>query len=237
MSRMSTSPRAPDDPPTAAPVAEAEFHVWEQTPAPEIMDGWVGYWSQHLRGAPRILDVACGEGHFLAALKRAGHRAEGVELTPALAKRAGEKGLIVHQGDAVAFIEREGANYDTFFLLDFIEHIPFAAASRLIAALPEAAMIVIMTPNTNSVMGHQFYLQVPSHVSPYSPFVLGQMLERGGFDTVTTGTLYGGLPWTGLRRRLTQWLLVKVLGTTTAQALTEGANFYVIARRRTTARP
>lgn len=217
----------------AGPVTEAEFHVWEQAGSdPAVMDQWLRFWTPHLQGARRILDVACGEGDFLGALLRAGYEAEGVDLTPTLVERARAKGRSVHEEDAVAFVEREGGRYDTFFVLDFIEHLPFSVATRLLSALPSGARVIIVTPNTNSVIGHQFFLQVPSHAAPYSPFVLRRMLERGGFDTLTEGTLYGGLPWTGLRRRITEWFLVRLLGTTTAQLLIEGANFYVVARKR-----
>ena len=73
---------------------------------------------------------------------------------------------------------------------------------------------------------------MPSHIAPYSPCVLGSILERAGFDTVARGTLKGGLPWKGLRKRVTEWFLVRLLGATTAQLLMEGANFYVVARKR-----
>ena len=215
-----------------APIGEAEFHVWEQAADSRSMDQWVQFWAPHLSGARRILDVACGEGHFLAALQRAGYDAEGVDLTHELVVRARAQGRTVHEEDAVRFVERDGGRFDVFLLLDFIEHIPFSEATRLLAALPPGAKVVIITPNTNSVLGHQFYLQVPSHISPYSPFVLGSMLERAGFDTLARGTLYGGLPWKGLRKRLTEWFLVRLLGATTAQLLMEGANFYVVGRKR-----
>lgn len=39
-------------------------------------------------------------------------------------------------------------------------------------------------------------------------------------------------PWTGLRRRPTEWLLIRLPGATTAGLLMEGANDYVVAKKR-----
>jgi 2-polyprenyl-3-methyl-5-hydroxy-6-metoxy-1,4-benzoquinol methylase len=215
----------------ATRTGDSEFHVWDQSPRAEEMDSWVAFWSPHLRGVRRVLDVACGEGHFLAALTRAGYQAEGVELTPSLVARARSQGRVVHEGDAVDFVQSRGADYDAFIALDFIEHIPFEAGARLLAAIPWGGRLILVTPNTNSVIGHQFYLQVPSHVAPYSPFVLGRMLERSGFERVAEGTLYGGLPWKGVRRKVTEWFLVRLLGAPMARLLMEGANYYVVGQK------
>ncbi len=173
-----------------------------------------------------------GEGHYLAAFRRGGFEIDGVELNPELARRARAKGETVWEGDAAAYVEVEGTRFDGYLLLDFVEHVSFDTTSRVLAAMKPGSVCVIQTPNTNSILGHQFYLQVPGHVAPYSPFVLGRMFERAGLDVLASGTQYGGLPWRGLRRTLTEFFLVKVLGTVTTHLLTEGANYYVVGRKR-----
>jgi SAM-dependent methyltransferase len=205
----------------------AEFHVWESTPSRADLDGATAFWRPYLR--QRVLDIGCGEGHLVAALCRAGYEAEGVDLTPDLAARAAARGVKVAVCDALDHIRREGSRFDTFLMLDFVEHIPFEQVAAILDAVPRGARCIIQTPNTNSIIGHQFYLQVPGHVTPLSPFVLQKMLERAGMKTVATGTSWGGIPWKGLRRRATLFLLEKVFGRIMLPPFVEGAGYYVVA--------
>jgi 2-polyprenyl-3-methyl-5-hydroxy-6-metoxy-1,4-benzoquinol methylase len=212
--------------------SSAEYHVWESTPSDAELDSAVSFWRPHL--GRRILDVACGEGHLLSALGRAGFAAEGVELTQELAARATARGAKVSEGDALDFIRREGSRFDTFLMLDFVEHVPFAYVEALFAAIPAGARCIVQTPNTNSIIGHQFYLQVPGHVTPLSPMILSKMFARAGMTTLATGTTWGGVPWKGLRRRLTLFLLEKVFGVTMLPLFVEGADYYVVAQKGST---
>jgi 2-polyprenyl-3-methyl-5-hydroxy-6-metoxy-1,4-benzoquinol methylase len=208
----------------------AEYHVWESTPSPADLQRAVDLWRPYL--GRRVLDIGCGEGHLVGALCRAGYEAEGVDLTPDLAARAAARGVKVTVGDALDHIRREGQRFDTFLMLDFVEHIPFAQVEAILAAVPAGGRCIILTPNTNSIIGHQFYLQVPSHITPLSPFVLQKMLARAGMDSLASGTEWGGIPWTGLRRRLTIFVLEKVFGVTMLPLLVEGAAYYVVAQKR-----
>jgi SAM-dependent methyltransferase len=207
--------------------SSAEFHVWESAPSQADLDQATAFWRPHLRR--RVLDIGCGEGHLVAALGRAGYEAEGVDLTPDLAARAAARGVKVAVSDALEYVRREGSRFDTFLMLDFVEHIPFEQVAAILDAVPRGARCIIQTPNTNSIIGHQFYLQVPGHVTPLSPFVLQKMLERAGMKTVATGTLWGGIPWRGLRRRATLFLLEKVFGLIMLPLFVEGAGYYVVA--------
>jgi SAM-dependent methyltransferase len=194
------------------------------------MDAGVRFWQPHL--GRTVLDIGCGEGHMLSALVRAGIKAEGVDLTAALAQRATSKGLTVAQENAADFIRREGYRFDTFLMLDFVEHIPFSDFLSILETTPKGSRCIIQTPNVNSIIGHQFYLQVPGHVTPLSPMVLRKMFERVGMSITASGTLWGGLPWKGIRRRLTMFALEKVFGVTMLPLLIEGANYYVVAEKR-----
>jgi 2-polyprenyl-3-methyl-5-hydroxy-6-metoxy-1,4-benzoquinol methylase len=204
-----------------------EFHVWESAPSQADLDQATAFWRPHLR--QRVLDIGCGEGHLVAALCRAGYDAEGVDLTPELAVRAAARGVKVAVCDALEYVRREGNRFDTFLTLDFVEHIPFEQVEAILDALPYGARCIIQTPNTNSIIGHQFYLQVPGHVTPLSPFVLQKMLERARMKTVMTGTRWGGIPWKGLRRRATLFFLEKVFGLIMLPLFVEGAGYYVVA--------
>jgi 2-polyprenyl-3-methyl-5-hydroxy-6-metoxy-1,4-benzoquinol methylase len=207
--------------------ASAEFHVCESDPSAADLDRATDFWRPYL--GRRVLDIGCGEGHLVAALCRAGYAAEGVDLTPELAARAAARGVKVAVGNALEYLKKEGGRFDSFLMLDFVEHLPFDQVAAILDALPRGSRCIIQTPNTNSIIGHQFYLQVPGHITPLSPAVLRKMLERAGLRTVATGTLWGGLPWKGLRRRATLFFLEKVFGVTMLPLLVEGAGYYVVA--------
>jgi SAM-dependent methyltransferase len=208
----------------------AEFHVWESNPLAADLDRAVEFWRPHL--GKRVLDIGCGEGHLVAALCRAGYAAEGVDFTSDLAARAAARGVKIAECDALDYVRLEGNRFDTFLMLDFVEHVPFAQVEAILAAVPPGGRCVIQTPNTNSIIGHQFYLQVPGHITPLSPFVLEKMLVRAGMNTLATGTVWGGIPWKGLRRRMTIFLLKKVFGVTMLPLFVEGAGYYVVAQKR-----
>ncbi|MEO7667738.1 MAG: class I SAM-dependent methyltransferase [Polyangia bacterium] len=208
----------------------AEFHVCESNPSAADLERSVEFWRPHL--GRRVLDIGCGEGHLVAALCRAGYMAEGVDLTAELAQRAAARGVKVAVGDAMEYVQQQGSRFDTFLMLDFVEHVPFQNVENILGAIPPGGRCIIQTPNTNSIIGHQFYLQVPGHVTPLSPAVLGKMLARAGMTTLASGTLWGGLPWTGLRRRATLFLLEKILGVVMLPLLVEGAGYYVVAEKR-----
>lgn len=210
--------------------SSAEFHVWESNPSAADLAGAVAFWGPHL--GKRVLDIGCGEGHLVAALGRAGYAAEGVDATAELAARAATRGVKVTESDALDFVRREGSRFDTFLMLDFVEHVPFAYVEAMFAAIPAGGRCIVQTPNTNSIIGHQFYLQVPGHVTPLSPFVLDKMFARAGMSTVATGTQWGGIPWKGLRRRATLFLLEKLFGVTMLPLFVEGADYYVVAQKR-----
>ena len=212
--------------------SSAEFHVWESNPSPADLATAVDFWAPHL--GKRVLDIGCGEGHLVAALCGAGYAAEGVDLTPELAARAAARGVKIAECDALDYIRREGGRFDTFLMLDFVEHVAFAYVEAIFAAVPAGGRCIVQTPNINSIIGHQFYLQVPSHVTPLSPFVLEKMLARAGMKIVATGTQWGGIPWKGLRRRATLFLLEKVFGFTLLPLFVEGANYYVVAQKAVT---
>ena len=209
--------------------SKAEFHVCEGNHSDEETDRLVQSWRSHL--GRRVLDVGCGEGHLVAALCRAGYAAEGVDLTQELAARTRQRGMIVAEEDAATFIRREGGRFDTFLMMDFVEHIPFEQTALILDAVPRGSRCIIQTPNTNSIIGHQFYLQVPGHITPLSPAVLGKLLTRAGFVVQASGTNWGGLPWTGLRRRLTLFALKTIFGVTMLPLLVQGANYYVVAEK------
>ncbi|MGX7950946.1 methionine biosynthesis protein MetW [Tsuneonella sp. HG249] len=61
----------------------------------------------NVRSGTRVLDIGCGEGELMAALRDHGCDARGMEIDPVLVERSVARGLSVVQGDA----DRDLADY------------------------------------------------------------------------------------------------------------------------------
>jgi methionine biosynthesis protein MetW len=61
----------------------------------------------NVRAGTRVLDIGCGEGELMAALRERGCDARGMEIDPVLVERSVARGLSVVQGDA----DRDLADY------------------------------------------------------------------------------------------------------------------------------
>ncbi|MDD5729774.1 MAG: methyltransferase domain-containing protein [Candidatus Omnitrophica bacterium] len=181
-----------------------------------------------------IADLGCGEGLFLELLLDAypEKRIVGVELNGdfiGLCRQANPKAVIL-QEDVLAFVLREGAGFDGFIMSDLIEHLDFKTALGIIQAIPKGAVLFIKTPNINSVLGHQFYLQTPGHKAPYSPFVLKKMLSRSGFEVIKEGEEDGiVIPrsiFGKVRRKILQFLFIDEFS-----RFFGGGNYFIAARK------
>jgi SAM-dependent methyltransferase len=209
----------------------AEFHCWHAATREEALRKGEYLWSLYrgfLRDAP-IVDLGCGEGALLLWLKEHGHgRVLGVESNAELCGLAESFGVPVARSDLLEYLRAGGREPAVFFYLDVIEHVPFEVNEEVFRRLPVGSRVIVQTPNTNSVLGHQFYLQVPSHVAPYSPHVLRGMLARQGYSLVAEGSI-GGRPATW-KNRLRAVLLHRVLGLD-PQMFFGGGNYFVVADR------
>jgi 2-polyprenyl-3-methyl-5-hydroxy-6-metoxy-1,4-benzoquinol methylase len=137
----------------------------------------------------RLLDVGCGNGHFLLVAQRLGWKSYGVEIDTAAAQAARAGG-----GEILgAQVGELGARYEQFFdvvtLSHVIEHVPdpIATLRHCFRVLKPGGKIWIETPNIDSV-GYDTYgsawraLEAPRHLVLFCPTALRLSLERAGFE-------------------------------------------------------
>src|SRR5262249_52465610 len=126
---------------------------------PEYYEPWQGaqtgprrrMWSRRLallgrrRARGTLLDVGCGDGHFLAAARAAGWRVDGIEFSPEGARRAAARiGRPVAVGDLALTGHLQGP-FDVVTLWHVLEHLIHpramleAARTRL---APEGLLVV-----------------------------------------------------------------------------------------------
>lgn len=137
----------------------------------------------------RALDVGCGDGRFLAAMKRRGFTVQGLETDPVAADLARRRtGSVIHE----ASIETAGLplqSFDLVSLLHVLEHLPdpretLAAVRR---ALRPGGVLLLALPNAGSLEASLFgstwyHLDLPRHLWGFTPHTLTRLVEESGFN-------------------------------------------------------
>ncbi|MEW6447591.1 MAG: glycosyltransferase [Bacillota bacterium] len=146
------------------------------------------------RGCDRVLDIGCGEGLFLEMLRGIGVEGEGIDLDPAVVKKAQAKGLRVQVASALEYLKQNQQVYDGIMLGHIIEHFSGPDAVKLLyycaRSLRDGGVIAIQTPNflKPEVPVHNFWLDI-THVRPYPPALLETILKELQFEILTSGPL------------------------------------------------
>ena len=141
-------------------------------------------------GASDVLDIGCGRGELLHALKSAGIPAKGVDANGEMAAIARERGLDAVQGDALSYVTaRVDASIGVIIATQVVEHLEPAYLIRLIAAaaqkLRPGAPIVIETINPACWLAFfSSYIRDLTHVRPVHPETLQYLLRASGFNRV-----------------------------------------------------
>jgi hypothetical protein len=133
------------------------------------------------------------------------------------------------QTDIWEYLKKGDLEPAVYVYLDVMEHTSIAHNAELLSLLPQGSRIIIQTPNTESVLGHRFYMEVPSHVAPYSPGVIKRMLKRFGYRLVDEGTVDWDHPpnW---RNKFRSFLLLTVMGID-QNLILGGGNYFAVADR------
>ncbi len=181
-----------------------------------------------------IVDLGCGEGALLLALKRAGkNQILGVDSNEELLSIARTFEVPLTEDDIWEFLRKRPLEAAVYFYLDVLEHVPLERNLELFSSLPTGSRLIIQTPYTESVLGHRFYMNVPSHVAPYSPWVLKKLLARFGYQVIDEGSVDWAHPpnW---RNKIRAFILLKIMGIDPDLFL-GGGNYFVVADRMTAA--
>ena len=142
-------------------------------------------------GRSDVLDVGCGRGEFLSALRAAGIPARGVDANAEMAAIARQRGLDALRGDALAFIGAlPDASLGGLIAVQVVEHLDPAYLMRLLdaaaRALQPGAPIVLETINPACWLAFfSSYIRDFTHVRPVHPETLQYLLQASGFERVT----------------------------------------------------
>jgi 2-polyprenyl-3-methyl-5-hydroxy-6-metoxy-1,4-benzoquinol methylase len=151
-----------------------------------------------LEGRPpgRLLEIGCGGGERLAALRDVGWEVEGQEVDARAADAAARRlgGAKIHVG-ALADLGLPAASYDAIASSHVIEHVsdPEALLRECRRLLRLGGVLVAITPNAAS-SGHAwfgrdwFYLDPPRHLQVFTPAALAAVASRAGFAATVRTT-------------------------------------------------
>jgi len=148
---------------------------------------------------PRLLDVGCGSGRYLAFMRSLGWTVQGIEPDEQAASCARQNfGLPVKTG-LIEESDFPDAAFDAVTVSHVIEHVsrPGTFLAACFRKLRPGGKLVITTPNFES-LGHRVFrrhwsiLEPPRHLHIFSPASLGAYVEGAGFRAVRVFTASRG---------------------------------------------
>jgi len=156
-----------------------------------------------------VLDIGCGDGLLLIALREKGVKGVGVDVSDVAIKKCREKGLEAVLMDVNdSHIPFPDKFFDLVILSDVLEHL-YDPSSLLQEAKRLSGKILISVPNFNSLPARlqMLFGKIPEnngpnkgHVYWFNYSVLKNMLEKSGFkiETIETNTFLEKVPAIGI---------------------------------------
>ncbi len=140
----------------------------------------------------RLLEIGCGAGNQLLALKKAGWDVRGVDFDPDAVNAAISLGLDVRLGD-VRNMQFEAASFEAIVMGHVIEHVyqPVELLKECQRLLTPGGTLVVITPNAAS-FGHRMFgadwrgLEPPRHLVVFTPKSLQLAFGLAGLKTGRT---------------------------------------------------
>ncbi len=177
--------------PFASPIAADEPHGWQpglKRAVSRLFDPREVVFPADQVGGD-ALEIGCGSGRFLVELARRGWRVQGVEpSSSAVAGLTSVHGITVTQG-TVDKVDFAPSSFDLVVGLMVLEHLhdPAADTRKIASWLRPGGTFMGSVPNCASWELHTFgadwyALQLPTHLSHFTPGSLSQLLADAGFD-------------------------------------------------------
>lgn len=140
-----------------------------------------------------ILEIGCGMGFMLAALKTLGiFNIEGIDSDRSQVTAAQSRNLpvsLVPADSTVAFLGERTGRYDCIILIDVLEHIPVAHTLDFLesirGALTQNGRLICRVPNCDAFTANRFRYSDWTHHTTFSAESLDFVLHSAGFVDIT----------------------------------------------------
>ena len=142
-------------------------------------------------GMKDVVDLGCGRGEFLTALKDADVPARGVDANSEMVAIARDHGVDAIHADALAYVTSlHDESIGGVIATQMVEHLEPNYLFRLLETLPRklraGAPIVLETINPACWLAFfSSYIRDVTHVRPIHPDTLQYLLRANGFERVT----------------------------------------------------
>ena len=157
----------------------------------ELLDGFEVY-----RKTNNLIDLGCGDGHFLVAAKKRNWNVFGTEFNDEAVMICEKKGIQMKKGSL-----NQGDFGDDYFdvitSFEVIEHInePTQDLDCVKSIVRKGGLVYVTTPNFNSIsrsiLGSRWnVVEYPEHLCYYTPDTLSRLFKNKGFKKlrlITTG--------------------------------------------------
>jgi 2-polyprenyl-3-methyl-5-hydroxy-6-metoxy-1,4-benzoquinol methylase len=137
-----------------------------------------------------VLDIGCGRGEFLEAMRAAGVAARGIDLSEESVALCRSKGIEAEVADLFVYLENLAeASLDGIFCSQVVEHLPPERLPEMIrlcaSRLERGGAIAIETPNPEclAIFSTHFYLD-PTHTRPVPSALLAFYMEEFGVGRI-----------------------------------------------------
>jgi SAM-dependent methyltransferase len=137
-----------------------------------------------------VVDIGCGRGELLEALRARGVAARGIDSNQAMVEICRARGLEAEQADALSFLRRqEAGGLGGLVAIQVVEHFApdylMAVLAAAYAALRPGAPLVLETINPACWMAFfETYIRDPTHQQPLHPETLKYLVQASGFSQV-----------------------------------------------------
>lgn len=152
----------------------------------------------------RVLDVGCGDGHYMSVLGRLnpGWKVKGLDSARVPFERAEKRGLDVIHG-AYETTDLGKSQFDLIILNQVIEHFvdPGAAIEKTRLELKPGGLISLETPSLEGwdarFFSKSFWgaYHFPRHLTLFTSNTLSQFLETRGFEVVRVSYMLSPVWW------------------------------------------
>ncbi|MEX0718609.1 MAG: class I SAM-dependent methyltransferase [Planctomycetaceae bacterium] len=140
------------------------------------------------RAPGRLLDFGCGGGSFLMRMREFGWDVRGMDVSAECARAVTERTGIPVDVGTLPHPDVRPESFDAITLWNALEHVhsPRATLRAVREALSPGGLVVVGVPNIDSWTFREFGtdwhpLELPRHLTHFTPETLSRMLEAEGF--------------------------------------------------------
>jgi SAM-dependent methyltransferase len=175
---------APSMPPEIYRLFHLEASTFETSK--KIYQGYMPYF----QSCRNVVDLGCGGGPFLDALREAGIQGYGVDLNEHLLQECRARDLTAVLGDAIDHLESlKPGEVDGIFAGHLVEHLEVPALLALISLahsrLAEGGVFLFESPNTeNLLVLSTAYFRDLTHQLPRHPETYRLLVQAAGFKDI-----------------------------------------------------